>query len=182
MLLAGCHSPNGPSGPPVEPVAPLALTCPAEMSVTDVKTPTQVVEYAQPTHAGGLEPVSITCTPASGAAFPLGSTNVACTGADSGTPPRTAACSFKVTLVPYVPPVPVLGATRFMAFGDSITAGEINDDDTGTRCTNRRALMTPQDLALFQKPEAVIPSLAYPNVLQGLLAARYTNPDLHGHQ
>jgi lysophospholipase L1-like esterase len=35
--------------------------------------------------------------------------------------------------------------------------------------------MTPQDLALFLRPEVVIQSLAYPNVLQGLLTARYMN-------
>jgi lysophospholipase L1-like esterase len=157
----------------VEPVPPLALNCPADISVPDVKSLQQMVEFSPPAHAGGLEPVMTTCAPASGSAFALGSTNVTCTATDAGTPARTAACGFKVTLVPYVSPT--LGATRFMAFGDSITAGEINDDDTGARCTNRRALMTPQEFALFLKPEVIIPSQAYPNLVQGLLTARYIN-------
>ena len=174
MTLAGCHSPSGPTAPPVDPVPPLSMNCPADISIPDVKTPTQVVEYPPPTHTGGLEPVAITCTPASGSAFPLGLTNVACTAADSAVPARTAACGFKVTLVPYVP-VPVLGATHFMAYGDSITAGEINDDDTGVRCMNQRARLTPQEFTLFLRPEMVIPSLAYPSVVHTLLGGRYTS-------
>src|SRR6185369_3943719 len=97
--------------------------------VADVLTPTQVVTYAAPGHDGGLAPISITCAPPSGAAFPLGTTNVSCAGSDAATPPRTAACAFKVTLAPYVPPVPVLSVTRFMAVGDSLTAGDNGDND-----------------------------------------------------
>jgi lysophospholipase L1-like esterase len=156
-------------------VAPLALTCPGDVSIPDVTTPTQPVQWSPPISAGGLGPVTATCAPASGAAFPVGATTVACTATDSSTPARTAACGFKVTLAPYVPPIPVLGATRFMAFGDSITAGEINDDDTGKRCTNHRALRTPEELALFLKPAEILPNLAYPHLVQGLLTARYTS-------
>ena len=175
MPLVGCHSPNNPSGAPVEPVPPLALNCPVDISILDVKTPTQLVEYSPPAHAGGLEPVATTCTPASGATFALGSTTVACSATDSGTPARAAACGFKVTLVPYTPPIPVLGATRFMAFGDSITAGEINDDDTGTRCTNRAANFRFPGLLMMSWPHVKIPELAYPALVDGLLTARYTN-------
>jgi lysophospholipase L1-like esterase len=56
-----------------------------------------------------------------------------------------------------------------MAFGDSITAGEINDD-TGAACPNYPASVRPPSMTL----QSVNTALAYPADLQQLLAARYT--------
>jgi lysophospholipase L1-like esterase len=128
--------------------------------------------YAAPAPTGGLAPVSVSCSPASGASFPLGTTVVTCNGADAATPPRTATTSFAVTLVAFVPPVPALRATRFMAFGDSITAGEINDDTAPcVRPQDRTPAAIRRDLGT---PFLVQPDLAYPQDLQRLLATRYT--------
>jgi lysophospholipase L1-like esterase len=79
---------------------------------------------------------------------------VTCTATDARTPPQTATCSFSVTLVPFVP---VLRATKFLAFGDSITAGENGED--------------PQ--VLFRDPDN-----AYPAQLRALLRARYTGQSI----
>jgi lysophospholipase L1-like esterase len=63
--------------------------------------------------------VSVTCNPNSPFTFPIGTTAVTCTATDSLN--RTASCSFNVT----VSKLPTISRTKFMAFGDSITAGEV---------------------------------------------------------
>ena len=170
LSLPGCHSPNHPSANPPDPVAPLALSCPSNLQLANVKAPTQTVDFTAPGHTGGVEPVSMSCSPASGSAFPLGPTTVECNGTDAASPPRTAACSFIVTLVPNAP-TPVVGATRFMAFGDSITAGEVNDD------TDRTCNPGPT-FAPLGRPQEVLSDLSYPTQLQQLLAARYTTQSI----
>src|SRR5262245_65857531 len=76
------------------------------------------VVYGTPSTIGGASPVATTCTPQSGGLFPVGMTTVMCTATD--TRQRTDSCSFGVT----VQRPAVIAATKFMAFGDSITAGE----------------------------------------------------------
>jgi lysophospholipase L1-like esterase len=79
--------------------------------------PTPVV-YEPPRVVAGEPPLETTCSPGSGTAFPLGQSSVACTTRDATA--RTDACTFTVT----VTGSPRLAATRLMAFGNSITAGE----------------------------------------------------------
>jgi len=76
--------------------------------------------YPLPTVAGGSAPVSLACTPKSGTLFPVGSTIVSCTATDAQQ--RTDVCTFTVT----VTPPPRLLATRFLAYGDSMTEGKIS--------------------------------------------------------
>lgn len=102
--------------------------------------------------------MSVACTPASGATFPIGQTTVQCAASDARS--RTASCSFTVT----VARTPQLSRTRFLAFGDSITAGEVTVPTTdilpaGVRTPSHRLVL--------------VPSASYPSVLQSLLAARY---------
>src|SRR5258708_18251243 len=113
LLSTACGSKTRPT-----PIPDMTLTCPADVRVGSVATPTATVTFALPTAIGGKPPISVTCSPQSEASFPLGTTPVACTGTDGV---RLATCSFKVTLVP---PQPVLAVQRFPALGDSITAGE----------------------------------------------------------
>jgi lysophospholipase L1-like esterase len=75
------------------------------------------VNYPAPAITGGAAPVNVSCAPASGSAFPLGATNVNCTATDAQS--RTASCAFTVTLNHRQ-----LTTTKFVAFGDSLTAGE----------------------------------------------------------
>src|SRR4030095_4993527 len=117
----------GPGGV-IEVVSPLSLVCPSNIRIEDVAGTTRPVTFAPAMSSGGVAPVSVTCTPASGAPFPLGTTTVTCSGADAAMPARTAECQLTVTLAAFVP---VLTLTKFLAFGDSITAGEINDDVAG---------------------------------------------------
>lgn len=102
--------------------------------------------YTLPTVSGGSAPVAVTCTPVSGSAFPIGRTPVSCTAQDAAG--RTATCGFDVT----VALVPLLKGTRFLAFGDSITSGEVS----------------PPPSTMAYEPDH-----AYPAVLAQLLASRY---------
>ncbi len=84
-------------------------------------------------------------------------TSVACTVTDALK--RSQSCTFSVTV--FQPVAPKLSVTTFLAFGDSITAGEIPDSTD-----------TPTSTGLF-RPFIVQPDLAYPHDLQGLLTQRY---------
>ncbi len=159
--LTGCHARQSPTGPTPPPVQQLSITCPASFEIDDVVGASQAVTYTAPVVTGGVAPVSSTCTTASGADFPIGATPVTCTATQSVG--ADATCAFTVTLVAR----PILSATTFMAFGDSITAGEINDYNPGNTCASQ-----PAGRAFA--PFDVMPDVAYPADLQGLLAARYT--------
>ena len=87
------------------------------MIVTGVSNPPQAVTYTAPTVSQGADPVSTTCSPASGTGFPLGTTTVSCTVNDAMS--RQATCAFGVTMKGMA-----LGVTKFDAFGDSLTEGE----------------------------------------------------------
>jgi lysophospholipase L1-like esterase len=76
------------------------------------------VDYEPPQVVAGEPPLKVSCAPPRGSVFPLGTTAVSCNVTDSAL--RTNACAFTVTVVRR----PRLSATRFMAFGNSITAGE----------------------------------------------------------
>ena len=111
------------------------------------------VRYGSVTSAGGTAPVQIVCTPANDSTFPIGTTTVMCTAADSKN--NTASCSFGVT----VSAPARISLTSFVAFGDSMTAGEITDPTAiGTR---------------FSKL-ILVPSKSYPADLNLELSSRYT--------
>src|SRR5258705_7346678 len=111
------------------------------------------IRYSATTATGGTPPVRITCAPPSDSMFPLGQTTVTCSGVDSRN--VAAACSFAVTV--NAPPRLVSGATSFVAFGDSITAGEITVQGEG----GARTLAVRDDLS-------------YPTDLRVSLTGRYT--------
>ena len=73
--------------------------------------------YDTPAAQGGQAPVTVACSPTSGTQFQVGDTPVVCTASDSRA--QTGNCTFSVT----VNVVPQIALTRFMAFGDSLTAG-----------------------------------------------------------
>ena len=168
-ISGGCSSPTTPTPtpapaptptptptPPPDPDPP-TLTCPAAITASTTATAGTVVTFAAPTVAAGKEPVTVACTPASGSTFPLGATTVTCTGTDALD--RASSCSFTVT----VSRTPQLTVTKFLAFGDSITQGEVTSPVAG---------ITAQGFPNFIL--RIVPSASYPTVLQSLMAARYT--------
>jgi lysophospholipase L1-like esterase len=113
LLAAACGGSNGPT-----PVTnPPQIACPADVTVSGVTTPSQPVSFDAPTTSGGTAPVNVTCAQSSGSTFPLGTTPVNCTARDAAG--RQAACTFNVVLKGMA-----LGATKFLAVGDSLTEGE----------------------------------------------------------
>lgn len=148
---AACGSaPTSPQPPPT-PVGEPAITCPANISVTTA-LPTAVVTYSAPVTSGGTPPTTSSCTVASGASVPVGTTAVTCTVTDAIN--RSAVCGFNITVTLKV----YLRYTNFQAFGDSVTAGEVTTSS-----------------ALSFSPRALDPINNYPTVLRGLLSERYAS-------
>lgn len=151
LAVAGCDSTITPgTGGGGSAVLALAVICPATFT-TATAVSSLAVTYALPATTGGTLPVSASCSPASGATFPRGTTNVTCSATDSRG--QTASCSFPVT----IQEVPLLKGTRFMAFGDSFTAGEVLN---ATRV------------------KVVSPAKSYPTQLSTLLLGRYLSQNV----
>lgn len=113
VLLAGC---GGGIQPTPITDAP-QITCPPDLVVRGIAGESQAVSFSAPVVSGGSLPVSVTCAPLSGAAFPLGTTPVNCTVRDATA--REARCSFNVSVSGLQ-----LTVTKFDVVGDSFTAGE----------------------------------------------------------
>ncbi len=150
--LEGCNNtPSAPTPPPPPPVAAAPeISCPAPVTLSALTSAGTAVTYSVPEVRNGQGAVSVACTPASGATFPVGVTQAECVATDSLN--RASRCTFAVS----VAGPPRLRGTRIMAFGDSLTAG---------------STILGNDPYVFTIP----PETAYPTVLRQLLAARYTD-------
>lgn len=143
-LVAACSSPTTVTPPPA-PTAGPSVTCPADIAVDAVASPSPVT-YPSPVATDGTPPVQTSCTIASGGLFPLGTTDVICTARDAAS--RSAQCVFHVK----VTGIPRILGTKILAFGDSITCCQV---------------FPPISVQAFD------PDHSYPTVLQGLVTARY---------
>lgn len=168
-LVAGCSNPT--TGDPT-PVGPPVVSCPLSVTVSGASGAGQVVTYPSPTTTGGTPPVTTTCSPASGALFPVGTTTVSCTARDAIQ--RPAVCSFTVTLVSSH-----LSAMSFVAFGDSMTAGEnsflsVPPGYSATYSPTCGPQTTTAARHLAQaRPSYIDLGNAYPTQLLGMLNARF---------
>jgi lysophospholipase L1-like esterase len=164
---AACgSSPTAPSPTPRPPVVPdpgpaLTLSCPADQAATATPgSTTATVAFTTPTATGGTAPVTVACTGApAGNAFPVGSTTVTCTATDAGS--ATTSCTFDVT-VKAAPPQ--LSKTTYLAFGDSLTAGEVTVP-----------IAAPAGVVLPYPSFGLrlVPSASYPTQLAALMRAAY---------
>ena len=159
LAVAGsCSSPTAPTPPPPPPppvaTAP-SLSCRSDVSLRTVNAAGVDVHFDAPSATNGQPPVQVTCTPGSGSVFPIGSTTVTCNASDSLS--RTASCTFGVS----VAKIPQLSRVRFLAFGDSITEGEVTVPIGGGG-------------GAVSSRQVIVPSAAYPTVLAKLLQARYS--------
>jgi lysophospholipase L1-like esterase len=153
ILATGCGGPNNPTPTPDAP----ALACPANITQRGIAGGMQQVSYALPTVTGGAAPVSVTCAPGSGSSFSIGTTAVACSAVD--TLSRNAQCAFTITLTPLL-----LGVTKFLAFGDSLTEGQNGRAGLG----GRRIVDVPN--AYPTKLDFLL-NLEYPG--QGIVVSNY---------
>jgi lysophospholipase L1-like esterase len=129
------------------------LSCEEGVTQGTVNAAGLAVTFPTPEAVRGQMPVTVACSPASGETFPIGTTTVRCTATDALQ--RQATCQFNVV----VTKLPQLSRVRFMAFGDSITAGEVTFPGSTAGLTSGKL--------------EVVPSAAYPTVLQRLLRSRY---------
>jgi lysophospholipase L1-like esterase len=117
LAACGSHSPSGGGGPTTPTANAPQISCPADLTVSSVQAAAQAVTYDAPKVTDGTAPVTTTCSPASGASFPLGTTTVTCQASDATA--RQASCSFKVTLKGFS-----IAVKKYDVIGDSFTSGE----------------------------------------------------------
>lgn len=151
---------------PTSPSSPLTLTCAASQTALSGDGRPVAVTFASPTVSGGEGAVTTVCSPASGTLFPVGPSTVTCSARDARQ--QTATCSLGVTVG--VGQTPRISVTAFTAFGDSITAGQLDPP-----CTTLTAVPSLSAILadLRSTNWAIVVSAAYPTKLQQLLAARY---------
>jgi lysophospholipase L1-like esterase len=167
-VLAACSgSPTAPtprvppiSTPPADPVRPpLNISCPGGATSQAFEGASVAVPFEAPTTTGGVAPVEVSCTRQSGSLFEGGTTTVQCTATDAAR--QSTSCLFDV-VVRVLPPQ--LTSTKFLAFGDSTTSGEVS---VPTSVATRHG--GGPNFSLIVVPEA-----SYPAKLQDVLRRRYT--------
>ena len=171
VLTAGCgdDAPTAPTPTTPGTIAVALLSCPPSVERQSVDALPVTISWDLPTVAG-IPVDKGSCSPVSGSAFPIGTSTVICT-ADSTS--LASSCSFSITITP---PAPTLRFTRFMAFGDSITAGEVGDSVLPPGVTAREILArlrTVRGRAIPGTSNAVQPLNAYPAQLHNLLTSAY---------
>jgi lysophospholipase L1-like esterase len=167
-LFASSCSSTAPTPPPPPTEDPPQITCPAPQTAQLASGASSITVTYAPTVVKGKAPVTTTCTPPSGSSFGLGQSTVNCTATDALQ--RTSPCSFTVTVT--APAVPKLTVTRFVSFGDSITAGE-NGVDGGPNTSGLCQPMVTSTADIRQR--VILPAAqTYPGQLLAQLSARYT--------
>ena len=127
------------------------MSCPAPI-VRDATSPQGTdVPFDAPTPTGGRAPYTVECVPGAGTLFAIGETPVLCTATDASM--TQVSCGFGVT----VRVARTLSKTKFVAFGDSITEGEVSPAASFT---------------------IVEPLESYPSKLQQMLRSQYVGQDL----
>jgi len=182
-VVAACSSPTGVTPPPV---GPPSLTCPGVTTAeAPLGTTTDRVTFAAPTLTGGTPPVTVSCLPASGSTFPLGSTTVACQATDAIG--RTAVCTSGVVVSAHT-----IATMTIVAFGDSITAGEngLNGSDnpsppaaclsglTTSVAARRQTLRGAGVPAAQETPQVIDGPNSYPSQLQNTLQADFPSQEI----
>ena len=171
VLTAGCgdDTPTAPTPTTPGTIAVALLSCPPSVERQSVDAWPVTISWDPPTVAG-IPVDKGSCSPVSGSAFPIGTSMVVCTADQTS---LASSCSFSITITP---PAPTLRFTRFMAFGDSITAGEVGDSVLPPGVTAREILARLRAVRGRPIPgtsNAVQPLNAYPAQLHNLLTSAY---------
>ena len=145
------RAPTAPSGIAPPAASPSSLVCPADVEPTSPDGQPVAVTFAPPTldTAGGS--ITAVCSPPSGSIFEVGTHTVTCVRSDGA----DAQCSFSIAVVVPELPQTILSVSTVLAFGDSLTEGEVS----------------PAPSMLM----AVQPGNDYPARLEALLRGRFPN-------
>ena len=172
VLTAGCgdDAPTAPTPTTPGTIAAALMSCPPSVERQSVDALPVTISWDLPTVAG-IPVDKSSCSPVSGSAFPIRTSTVICTP-DQRT--LASSCSFLITITP---PDPKLRLTRFMAFGDSITAGVVGDSFLPPGVTASEILARLRVAGGRPIPgtsnAAVQPLNSYPARLRNLLTQTY---------
>jgi len=165
LMAAACGGSTAPTPPPPPVEDPPKITCPAPLTIQLTGTATTATATYTPTVVNGKAPVTLSCTPPSGSSFGRGQSTVNCTATDALQ--RSSPCAFTVT----VTDPPKLTQTRFVSFGDSITAGE--DGIDGGPNTSFLCVPTVTSTGGIRQRVILPDAQTYPGQLQTKLTQRY---------
>lgn len=160
LLLAALWAAACGGGSPTAPSTPVALsiTCPSTVTVQANDASPVRVSLPAPTTANGTQPHLVSCLGPPDNLFPVGTTPITCMVTDARQ--QSTSCRFDVVVQP---PPPRILKTSYLAFGDSMTSGEVTVPLSG---------VDRAGFPLFRY--VVTPSASYPTQLLAILAARYT--------
>src|SRR5207249_296900 len=102
LTVVDSHSATGMCSAMVTVVdgTPPSITCPANITTNAAPSQSSRVVTFAPSVLDNCDPnPTVSCTPASGSAFPLGTTTVNCEAVDTSS--NTGRCSFTVTVLSY---------------------------------------------------------------------------------
>jgi lysophospholipase L1-like esterase len=156
--LASACGGDTPTAPTVPSIQPFVMQCPADVLGQSTTGAPVSLQVPTPTTSGGVLPVTVSCSPA-GTPFPVGTTRVSCSASDARS--AAASCTFNVNVAP-----PPLSRTTFLAFGDSLTEGEIT-----VPVSTSTGAIDADGFPNFRL--IVVPSESYPTKLLALLRNRY---------
>jgi len=122
IVVGGCAHGSSTAPSDVDEPSSGSATCPAPVVTDSTSGQPVTVTFADPRVIGAAQPATVACSPASGTAFSVGTTTVACTVTDARQ--RSFSCNFTVKVVG----PPRLSATTYLAFGDSLTSGSSPPD------------------------------------------------------
>jgi lysophospholipase L1-like esterase len=160
-MCSDSSTPTSPTPPSSgSPSSAPRLTCPADVTASSGNGSPVAVSFTMTAASGGVAPVTVSCEPATGTMFPVGATTVTCTATAANG--DRASCSFMVT-VSTVAPGQRISRTRFLAFGDSLTAGEVTAPMQGGLSEGSSPWFA----------QILVPQGSYPSQLDLLLRARY---------
>ena len=177
VLLTGVTASCGGSDSPTAPTPSMSgtptatlMSCPPPVARQSLDGLGIRITWNLPTVAG-LPVDKASCSPVSGTPFPIGTSTVTCTANE---PTLASSCSFSIAITP---PDQALGFTKFMAFGDGITAGFVGDSfqlPLGATARQIPALLRASGARPIPGfSSAVQPVSSYPAQLQNLLAPAY---------
>ena len=137
--------------------AACTLTCPANVtSSNEANQCGAVVTYPAPTIGATDDCGTITCTPPSGAFYPVGTTTVTCTATAGST------CSFSVTVNDTQPPFVVAPPDQFHALGEHQTSAVVNypTPTPADNCPGVTVVATPPSGSTFPAGETIVTATA----------------------
>jgi len=105
---------------------PVLLNVPSGVTTNATSPAGAVVTYQPPTATDQIDgPVPVTCVPASGSQFPVGTTTVTCSASDHATPPNTTFATFLVKVKGFAPPVITVPTPGIVAQATSATGAVV---------------------------------------------------------